>query len=547
MRHRRAISLAGLGFFVLALSFATPALSTTDDSQQPPSVVLSHVRVVRLSFVDGTVTVRSPGSTEWAPATINVPIQEGFSVATAKKSFAEVQFENGSTVRLGEFSSIDFTQLALTPQGGHINHLTLDQGYATLHVIPQRNDEYLLSASGVSLAPHGKTEFRSDLNQDHLRVEVFSGHVQASDSTQTETIAKNNTLVRDSDSGTPFQITNKIQKDDWDKWANAREQQSTLAYHDQAVGIGAPLYGWDDLDVYGDWGNFPGYGYGWAPYEPSGWSPYSAGMWNWYQGWGYTWISGEPWGWLPFHYGHWNFNSGMGWFWMPGSFSAWSPALVNWYSGSGWIGWAPIGRGGRASCTLGAAGCVTAVPPSVLRNGEPIRPGNPQVIHPAATEAISAIARPDVAPVRATMPSGQQPPSRAALPASGFTRGREAAPSSVVMGQEVKPDTFGRSKNPIHVRLGGTMGGQLPTAAAAGVAAGPRMASGQSRGARGSTSITGGPQILPHGSNGSPSHAGGGVGAGVHGASASPGMAGGSGVSPGISNTGRSSSAGGHH
>ena len=67
MRRQHVISLAGLGFLLLALSFATPAFSTTDDTQPPSStVVLSHVRVVRLSFVEGTVTVRSPGSTEWA-------------------------------------------------------------------------------------------------------------------------------------------------------------------------------------------------------------------------------------------------------------------------------------------------------------------------------------------------------------------------------------------------------------------------------------------------------------------------------------------------
>jgi len=552
MRDQCVISFAGLGLLFLTLSFATPAVATADDTQQPSSsVVLSHVRVVRLSFVDGTVTVRSPESTEWTPATVNVPIQEGFSLATAKKSFAEVQFENGSTVRLGELSSVDFTQLALTPQGGHINHLALDEGYATLHVIPMRNDEYLLSASGVTLKPHGKTEFRTDLNQDHLRVEVFSGHVQASDSNQTETLAKNKALVRDADSGTPFQVTNKIQKDDWDKWTDARERQSTLAYRDQAVGPGAPIYGWDDLDVYGDWGNFPGYGYAWAPYEPLGWSPYSAGMWNWYPGWGYTWISGEPWGWLPFHYGSWNFTSRMGWFWTPGSFNAWSPALVNWYSGPGWIGWAPIGGRGRTSCTLGAAGCLTAVPPSALRNGEPIRPGNPHVLHPTATESISMIARPDVAPSRVTMTS-RQPPSRVALPASGFTRSHEAAPSSVVMGQEVSPRTFvghhsfASGKDPVHVRLGGTMGGQIPTATAAGVAAGARTASGESHGARGATSVTGGPQILPHASNGSPSHAVGGTGAGVRGGAASPGMAGSGAVSPGVSHGGSSSSAGGH-
>ena len=39
---------------------------------------------------------------------VNIPIQEGFSAATAKKSFAELQFENGSTVRLGELTGVDF-------------------------------------------------------------------------------------------------------------------------------------------------------------------------------------------------------------------------------------------------------------------------------------------------------------------------------------------------------------------------------------------------------------------------------------------------------
>ena len=349
--------------------------------------------------MEGVVTVRRPESSEWATATVNTPIQEGFSVATDKKSFAEVQYENGSTIWLGELSSIDFTQLALSPQGGHINHLTLDEGYATLRVIPQHYDEYLLNASGVSLTPRGKTEFRADLNQVGMRVEVFRGRVRAAGPNQTETLAKNHALARGIDPAATFQATDKIEKDSWDKWTDAREQQSDLAYNDEAVSPGAPLYGWDDLDVYGEWSYFPGYGNAWSPYEPLGWSPYSAGMWDWYSGMGYTWISGEPWGWLPFHYGFWNFDAGMGWFWMPGSFAAWNPAMVNWYTGPGWIGWAPIGPagfGGRAPCTLAAAGCLTAVAPIALRNGEPIRPGGPRVVHPTSTEAMTAISRPDI-------------------------------------------------------------------------------------------------------------------------------------------------------
>jgi hypothetical protein len=224
--------------------------------------------------------------------------------------------------------------------------------------------------------------------------------------------------------------------------------------------------------------------------------------------------------------------------------------LVSWYSGPGWIGWAPIGRGGRTSCTLGAAGCLTAVPPTALRNGEPIRAGSPHVLHPSPTESFTAIARPDVAPSRVTIPSGQSP-SRIAPPASGFSRGGGAAPSSVVMGQQVTQGTLAghhssaSGREPIHVRLGGTMGGQLPTATAAGVAAVPRAASGESRGSRGATTTTGGPQILPHASNGSPSPSVGGLGAGVRGGGASPGRVGTSGASPGSSHGGGASSGGG--
>ena len=41
---------------------------------------------------------------------MNTPIQEGFALSTWPNSFAEVEFENGSTARLGELSKVDFTQ-----------------------------------------------------------------------------------------------------------------------------------------------------------------------------------------------------------------------------------------------------------------------------------------------------------------------------------------------------------------------------------------------------------------------------------------------------
>jgi hypothetical protein len=49
---------------------------------------LSHVRVVRLSYVSGTVAIKRPGSIEWAKAIVNTPIEEGFTLATSTGSFA---------------------------------------------------------------------------------------------------------------------------------------------------------------------------------------------------------------------------------------------------------------------------------------------------------------------------------------------------------------------------------------------------------------------------------------------------------------------------
>lgn len=578
MRHRLAVFLTASSVLLLAFAFlVSPALSSaarskTDEAKDvPPAAGLSHVRVVRLSFVEGTVTVRRPGSDEWASATVNTPIEEGFSVATGDKSFAEVQFENGSAVRLGELSSVDFTELALTALGDHVNHLSLDSGYASFRVIPDHHDEYLLDASGVTVTPQGKAEFRTDVDQNHLRVEVFAGEVQAADSNETEKLAKNHALTLDLNPGAPFEVSDKIQADAWDKWAAARDQQSTLASNDSAVGLRSPMYGWDDLDAYGDWGYFPGYGYGWAPYEGAGWSPYAAGMWSWYPGWGYTWISGEPWGWLPFHYGFWNFDAAMGWFWMPNSFAAWNPALVNWYSGPGWIGWSPIGRGGPgggAPCTMATAGCLTAVPPGVLRTGQPIRAGGPHVLSPSTLGKISPIGRPNIAPDRSAMFSGQPAPGGSnglgsdSRRTTAFARGAGAAPSSVVMGRQVSADAFlghrsflggrfGSASEPIHVRLGGVMGGQPPLAAGAlaghgrvPVGIGSRLA------AAGGSTISRAPQVqvLSHAPAGG-SYAGAG-GFGARGGGASPEIARsggfGGGASAGVSHGGGGGGGGGH-
>jgi hypothetical protein len=452
------------GFPLLIAGIFFPYILSTNLFAQKS---LSHVRVVRLSYVNGTVAVKRPGSTEWAKALVNTPIQEGFEISTAASSYAEVEFENGSTARVGELSKLSFDQLAIDETGSKLNKLTFEQGYATFHFLPEHHDSYSVKIAEATVTPNGKSEFRTDLDHNKARVEVFAGSVELAASAKTTKLGKDRVLEFDAAS-TEIAANQKsgIVKDSWDKWTNARDTQSQLALQDQAVPAArGAMYGWSDLDAYGEWGYFPGFGYGWSPFASMGWAPYTAGMWSFYPGMGYTWIGGEPWGWLPYHYGAWNYSSGFGYFWTPGGFNTWSPALVSWYSGPGWMGWSPLGLGG-----IPGQNFVTTVPVGAFQGGQLISPRDVVRVPASAGTLVSKVPfEPGTAAMRSGLSLGANQEA-AFKPQAASTH--NMAPSSIlVAGNAGKEEAFlaGHSGHqPLRVRLGTTLGGSMAVGGAVG-------------------------------------------------------------------------------
>jgi hypothetical protein len=100
---------------------------------------------------------------------------------------------------------------------------------------------------------------------------------------------------------------------------------------------------YDQLSPYGQWIDYPNYGYVWIPNAGRTFVPYSTnGYWVMTE-YGWTWISKYRWGWAPFHYGRWDFDDYIGWFWIPGN--EWGPAWVTWRSANGYYGWTPLRPG----------------------------------------------------------------------------------------------------------------------------------------------------------------------------------------------------------
>ncbi len=100
---------------------------------------------------------------------------------------------------------------------------------------------------------------------------------------------------------------------------------------------------YDELQPYGSWIDYPGYGYVWQPRAGAGFRPYeSSGHWvSTVDGW--AWASDYSWGWAPFHYGRWLNTPGLGWAWVPGY--EWAPAWVTWGQYNNYYAWAPLAPG----------------------------------------------------------------------------------------------------------------------------------------------------------------------------------------------------------
>src|ERR1700691_1334050 len=115
----------------------------------------SYARVVRLSLVDGAVSIAHAGESFWQPALANMPIQEGDTLASAS-GFAEVEFENGCVAYLAANSTLQFTKLSLE-NGGRMTEMTLTQGTASFYASPASQDSFSASTPDMTVVVPDKS------------------------------------------------------------------------------------------------------------------------------------------------------------------------------------------------------------------------------------------------------------------------------------------------------------------------------------------------------------------------------------------------------
>jgi FecR protein len=316
----------------------------------------SSTRAARLTYIQGTVTVNEPNNGESVPAQPNLPLLAGVQLVTGNDGQAEVEFEDGSIVRLTPNSVLSLDNLAIEPDGDFVTNLSLLSGlaYCELRATPQYR--YFIDAGGDILSPVENTTVRVNFDASPAIFSVLDGTAQVerqgapnSDgpSTGYQTQVRAGESLRSD--GNRYFLSQQIADDSWDQWNEDRDQAATTEASDSTAVrdnyAGAEGYGWSDLDANGDWYNVPGQGTIWQPQvavdDPS-FDPYGNGAWV-YSNSGYLWASSYSWGWTPYRCGNWSYYNNFGWGWAPGA-------------GCGGRGWGFGGGGRPVNIVIGPTG-----------------------------------------------------------------------------------------------------------------------------------------------------------------------------------------------
>ena len=303
---------------------------------------LSQVRLLRASLVEGDVTYQRPDLDRWIDLNVNTPLLEGDKVWAGNDGRAEVEFEDGTFIRLNSNSIVEISHLGSQSGSGQIE-MQFVRGIGSFE-IQQSEMIFVIDTPLFSMRIKEAASFRVDLEENGSgRMVVFEGSIEVAGEKAHLYVRKGEIIRFLSEDPERYFLSADYQQDDWDRWNEERTTYIAKRQQDRRHDGDA---GWTmtDMENSGNWYTDSEYGNVWSPGLGADWAPYRNGRWVWYGDLGWTWVSYESWGWVPYHYGRWTYSTSLGWCWVPGPRSEpWCPGAVSWIEGPNWVGWVPLG------------------------------------------------------------------------------------------------------------------------------------------------------------------------------------------------------------
>ena len=249
MTHRTKRPAAAAAVIVFtALAALLPCGLSAQSTDSGPAL-----GVARISLVGGEVTTKRGDSGDWVAARINQPVVEGDSVMTGPGSRAEIQLDYGNLVRLNGNSEIEFASL-----GNRKFQIRVARGSIGYSELRDSEADVDIETALVAVRPAQSGRYRIDLGPGETVVTVRKGTAEVASVNGLETLGSGRTMiVREGVEGPEFRLAKAEPKDDWDRWAESRDNR--LKKSESYRYVSRDIYGAEALDDYGDWRHVSGY------------------------------------------------------------------------------------------------------------------------------------------------------------------------------------------------------------------------------------------------------------------------------------------------
>jgi hypothetical protein len=242
----------------------------------------SQARIVRLSDVQGDVQIDRNSGRGFEKAFLNMPITEGCKIWAKDDGRAEIEFEDGSVLRVVPDTKVDFSQLSLRDSGSRVSTIDVQQGTAYINFLGKKDDEFTVNFAHESARLMHAAHLRADVDDLSASLAVFKGDVAVQGPSGSAEVEKGHSASFDLMNNDRYTVARSYEEDPYDEW-DKQAQQYHQRYSANSYDASIPYdYGVSDLSYYGSFINCPGYGYLWQPYFAGmGWSPFMDGAWLW--------------------------------------------------------------------------------------------------------------------------------------------------------------------------------------------------------------------------------------------------------------------------
>ncbi len=291
-------------------------------------------------------------------AILNLPLGPGDVIQTSAERRTEVQFDNGTILRLDLNSRLKIETILAQSLSTRkkISNLVLERGQIYVMYKKHNNLEiFQVATPGAAVKlDHNSVAFIRLTEEGGTDVQVERGKaflLYGDDKTNLsqKRINANQRGIVTTDSQVELAEYNVLSDfKAWNESINAHFQElhegsylpKPIRNVSRIVFEFAQRFG----NIHGEWLWHDLYGYVWRPYlndrrYPWGtWQPFFNGSWT-SAGGELFWVPSEPWGWVPYHLGIWMWDKNKGWVWLPGSMFA--PAWAVWEFYGGMYCWRP--------------------------------------------------------------------------------------------------------------------------------------------------------------------------------------------------------------